>query len=59
MENTKKSSTKPRITVTLSKTCMNELRRRSKANFRDISGELECILSTVFEEEHQRTPKSD
>lgn len=60
MENTKKSPTKPRITVTLSKSCMTELKRRSKANFRDVSGELEAILSTVFnEEEHQSTPISD
>jgi len=60
MEDVKKSSTKPRITVTLSKTCMNELKRRSKANFRDISGELECILSTVFNgDEHQGATKCD
>jgi len=60
MENTKKSSKKSRTTITLSKECMNELKRRSKANFRDISGELECILSTVFNgEEHQIASESD
>jgi len=48
MKNINERATKERITLSLSQTCMKELKRRAKANFRGVSGELECILSDMF-----------
>jgi len=48
MEDIKKSSNKSRLVVNLSKECANQLKKQAKDNFRDLSGELEFILTTKF-----------